>query len=540
MSEVTITQYDDEDRIIQIVAETTVNYPYDLNLNGTPAALIATRREDNELAENVWRVWKIVDGVVQPDSMWAFYESTVLRWARGNSRALNQWVGPRLRESRLGYMVGKDVYGSEEQNMLFYVDQVDAEVVGRFAGVLAEAIDSFNPPCAECNSRSCTEDTEHLQCDHCEDIEALDTMVEISVEHGGEDRDYTLCHDCYENRMYRLEISECRYCSTLVCNDCGQQDRHEYYYCEDHAERYLTFCDECEQTVNTEEDDWDNDQDCCYRCANNMGPNLHQWNYVPELIFHPDIPEENKHLYIGIELEMSWGATPVKEKRKWVDNLAEEYPDLFWCKTDSSVSSGFEAVSHPMQIDWAIENFPVDHFQGAIDIGCRKTHDSTGTHIHMNKEAFTQVHLWKVIQLHFRLADFCGVVGGRGVNASYGQLKGDRADPIRRDLMKIVKRKGNPIDSYERYVALNLRNEYTIEMRYMRGGIAPSEIMKNIEWVKAMYEFTNYITVNDIREGAIDDPGYLLQWIADGDYPNLQDWIQKAYPQPKPLKERTL
>ena len=169
----------------------------------------------------------------------------------------------------------------------------------------------------------------------------------------------------------------------------------------------------------------------------------------------------------------------------------------------------------------------------------RETHHSTGTHIHVNKEAFTPTHLWKFMQIHFRLADFCGLVGGRGTEANYGALKSlsrNGPDKQRKDLMKIVKKKG-AINDYDRSIGLNVQNEYTIEMRYMRGGTSVHEMKKNIEWALALYEFSDELQVRYVRDGVIDDPGYMLQWIKDRKdrFPNLLQWIEARTPQPKSL-----
>ena len=63
-------------------------------------------------------------------------------------------------------------------------------------------------------------------------------------------------------------------------------------------------------------------------------------------------------------------------------------------------------------------------------------------------------------------------------------------------------------------------------------------IKKNIEWALALYEYTDYVKVYDVRDGAFDDPGYFLAWINNGNYPHLASWINKLFPVPKPLKAR--
>jgi hypothetical protein len=278
--------------------------------------------------------------------------------------------------------------------------------------------------------------------------------------------------------------------------------------------------------------------DHCWPCANNYGlvRQVQSWDFRPELVFHPSTPHSKKEqLYIGMELEVSFGSYNNRAVETWLETTPV---DLIYAKHDSSVNRGCEIVTHPMQPDWALENFPFDAFQELMDVyGAKPTHSSTGTHVHMNKEAFTTAHLWKMIQLHFRLPGFCKVVGGRE-NSSYASFEPSDFRLQRNALMQIVKEK-NKGQRFQRYSAVNLQNEYTIELRYMRGGIKPDEIRKNIEWAKALFEFTDYLDVKDIRHGALDNQGYLLGWIQAGDYPYLNKWIAERIPSPLNLPERS-
>lgn len=105
----------------------------------------------------------------------------------------------------------------------------------------------------------------------------------------------------------------------------------------------------------------------------------------------------------------------------------------------------------------------------------------------------------------------------------------------------IARKKGEAFDNPERYVAINLQNDNTIELRYMEGGIRSDNIKKNIEWVKALYDFTDHISVADIRSGALDDQSYLLGWIMDKEkYPAVHKFMKNRVLIPKALPERTV
>lgn len=279
----------------------------------------------------------------------------------------------------------------------------------------------------------------------------------------------------------------------------------------------------------------------CGDCFSPRGWGLiHEWDYRPALVFHPGEPANpKKPLYTGLELEISFipGIDPHGgDILRWLGD--DIFKDLVFGKEDSSVENGWEAVTHPMSPQWALENFPWKHWEKlTTELRAEPFHESTGTHIHMNKEAFSTAHLWKFLQIHFQLADFCGLVGGRGTNANYGNLIHPNVTLQREQLMEIVKKKDKAITDYQRYVAVNLRNEYTIELRYPRGGVTVHEFKKNLEWAIALYEFSDLLTIANVREGALSNPGYLLWYITKEKdrLPNLAQWVTERIPTPVAL-----
>lgn len=356
--------------------------------------------------------------------------------------------------------------------------------------------------------------------------------------------------DDIRGNPYPVIIARCDNCGVELYSE-GQCYRHstligwgngEAVMCATCQEDEVAYCTECERDIWTPNTAYNWDYEQCYDCRNRFANVIRSWNYRPELNFHPLPPENGGTLYIGMELEVSFDVS--QNGRKWAAEHLHDHEDLLYCKEDSSVNSGFEVVTHPMQPDWAMENFPFQAFQKGIEgYGLKLTDGSTGTHIHMNKEAFSPAHLWKFLQIHMKLPDFCGTVGGRGTDAGYGSFRrngGNFLGVDRRTLLEIAKKKGK-WDNPERYIAVNLRNEYTLELRYMRGGSAPKEIKKNIQWAKALYDFSNYIDVRDVREGALENPGYLLWWIGEHkeELFHLYDWIQTRIPQPTALRERS-
>ena len=342
-----------------------------------------------------------------------------------------------------------------------------------------------------------------------------------------------LCLTCYGDRFNNIEtiFPDARNCSQCrrVELTSGIQEIDDRMLCS-YCTARLPTCTVCSQRVGDggrRVQGYGTVHEECGETLPTLGE-IRYWDYKPAPIFFPDVPENPlEPLYVGMELEVSRNYDEHHNPELAAMQFLGALPEFFYAKSDSSVTDGFEIVTHPMQPLWALENFPFDLFQSAIDEGyLLEEHDSAGTHMHMNKDSFVPAHMWKFLQLHFRLPKFCEAVGGRR-NSTWAKFAGRDQERLRRDLMNIAKKKGEP--NFDRYVAVNLRNEYTIELRYPKGGINPDEIKKNLEWAHAAYSYTNQLSVGDINEGAIQTADHIIEFINnDSTYDELSEWIEHS------------
>ena len=493
--------------------------------DGTHSAVLSLKDTGSR-----FRLDGIVEGEPDPLRVWQVSKGSLLTTLnRRGQDDVKLWLVELVRTWSMGGYFRFNWYG----------DKMPEETVTLVVDLIMEMVNASHSACEVCNKWHEPEE-EHHTCGVCGNERNGSAVEEVEIygDNPEDIEDVLICEECLMNNGFFTTLN------IMTCGDCGNYQRIDLapdvnaygHYCWRCFQDRFQMCESGDHYVYSDDYFWDMEE--CYSCYDLSNPAglINAWDYRPELIFHPE-PPINDPFYIGMELEMTWPDTNRRTQGTWLGKLD---PDLLYAKSDSSVSSGFEVVTHPMQPRWALKNFPFELFDEAIGLGAYKTHRSTGTHIHMNKEAFTASLMWKLLQVHFRLPEFCGIVGGRGTDAEFGRLKEGGARGVnaqRRDLMEIVKKKGGVAD-YERYVALNLRNEYTIEMRYMRGGIEPYEIKKNMEWAQALYDFIRRISIADVQDGAIDDAGFILQFIYDGDYPNLATWLSKQMPRPKRLKER--
>lgn len=478
-----------------------------------------------------------------PLSLWVTGRYGVLNYRRQNAHRVANESAETLWMQMKGQMLVRDHYLSD---LLFSEEEALA-----FAETVLGTMQRMWGICEECNLLDTGLAHDHPVCNNCDAVyRSTNSRTLNYYTYNGNTAQLTWCNPCTTRLLNTPDLNDgldaefpewtrCEVCSAVQPNDeahrtsyggaiCGRCVTHDGY----------EECPLCESLSNTFEDD-----ECidCFRANNNLRT-YNSWDWRPDLVFHPEVPDDpKKPLYIGMELETSFNYDDSRlgprglATQRWLGELPE---DLIYAKGDSSVENGFEIVTHPFQPRWGLDNLPFDSFQELIDnLGARPTHRSCGTHIHMNKEAFSNTHLWKFLQIHYRMASFCQLVGGRQDNDFASFSHGD-VGLQRERLMEIVKQKDKAISDYNRYCAVNLRNEYTIELRYMRGGINPSEIKKNIYWALALYEFSDYLKISDINEGALDDPGFMLWWINNHDYPELQQWLEERVTTAKPLKER--
>lgn len=348
-------------------------------------------------------------------------------------------------------------------------------------------------------------------------------------------------------------ILDCSYCGEYFTTNQTQVLGNEHFCldCSDRMEqcsmcqRWFTGNDLRETEVYDEdEDDYISSSQCnnCYsRYGSDQRLALQPYSHKPDPQFHY-VEGITDPLFMGMELEVARTSTSNTARvNQWIRRLPR---DLFYVKSDSSVSAGMEVVTHPFTYGWAAANFPYQTFQDLIEIeGVAPMHDSAGTHIHVSKAAFDTTHMWKFILMFLENHAFFGQLGERGDSAGYGRLTGGQVRNIRENLMEIVKLKGNSTQISSRGIYLgregvNLLPEETIELRFLAGNVKPEGIKKNQQLVKAVYEFTKTVKASDALKGALADPGYFMGYVVDSEFTELVQFMDKLFPRPKKL-ERT-
>lgn len=187
----------------------------------------------------------------------------------------------------------------------------------------------------------CEDCAHHLTviCDHCGD--------RIYQESAIEDDHHTLCEGCFDEHYVR-------------CHDCGciLRSYDAYFDDDDHS-----YCSDC----------WDGHEGA-----------IHDYNYTPDLVFH------GKGLrHFGVELEIDEGGTVNSNAQKLLD-IANANAENLYIKTDGSLDEGLELVTHPMTLEYHLNEMPWEQVLCKAQRMGYLSHaaGTCGLHVHISRLAF--------------------------------------------------------------------------------------------------------------------------------------------------------
>lgn len=275
------------------------------------------------------------------------------------------------------------------------------------------------------------------------------------------------------------------------------------------------------------------DEEEAYDCCNN-GRSVHDYSYRPMMKFYADPNDAWQYhprplvLYMGAEIEVERAASHMDT---WYYTSGEDYGNerFVYAKNDGSLyDDGVEFVTMPATLQAFAHNFPFRSFDRLRELGARAwAMTSCGMHVHVSRSAFTPTHLWKFIKFQYLNANSCIAFAGRD-SSQWASWNNDTMQELGgRDTAKVVKQ-GRP-DNPNRYSAINMNNRNTIELRYFRPNLLEPGIMRVIEFIDAMYEYTKQMTVADvIGRRALSDWDAFIVWMqAQPKYPNASAYMKE-------------
>lgn len=278
-----------------------------------------------------------------------------------------------------------------------------------------------------------------------------------TVESGNNAYDETVCSRCVE------EYSSCDNCGCTCHSD-------NLHYHEPSSE---TLCELCYNERNTDE----------YL--------IHDYSFRPRPAFYPHKAENTAYYGVEIEVDRQYPADCRSEDIR-SSGLADD--EAFYCKEDGSLHNGFEIVSHPATWEWWAEK-DMDFLVNLKQDGYRSYNtDTCGMHVHVSRDIFTRTELHNLLRFARNNKDFLRFLSRR---KEYNLNRWARVDDGDDD--KLIRK----VDARpeERYEAINLVPQRTIEFRIFRGTLDVLAAKRNIALVASLVGFIKSTTASRITLG---------------------------------------
>ena len=419
----------------------------------------------------------------------------------------------------------------------------------------------------------------NITCDYCGSVETYITNKEEIPElleqlemyskyyiNNGE----VICEDCFNDNFFY-----CSRCDELHRLEDGYETRDDGYVCEDCYYDYYVTCDDCGDIVSRDDYFYIEEEDrcLCMDCYNNYYFRYGEFDTDKEEIigniddfsstdatcgYHNNpIPfekrkserdGEDEQLFFGVELETS--IDEFQKKKNASCYIAKNLNCRI--ETDSSVCGySMEIISDPQTFKkWEDRRNKIDTiFNNMIDYGVTSHSNNTcGLHIHVSRDGLSTdpVEQERIINNIILILENFKSNFIKLSRREESQLKRwgcflsdfDGCDKDLRDTKKI---KDN-YNKYERYVALNLNNDKTIEFRFFRGTLKTSTFYATLQLVKNIIEIARKEDVRGISfKKLINLNGYtdLIDYSKERGCDNSLIIIDKGYMNKfKEMKER--
>lgn len=274
-------------------------------------------------------------------------------------------------------------------------------------------------------------------------------------------------------------------------------------------------CNSCQRPCNADNDDGlcvlCRPCECgvCFECGQRY--RVHNYSYRPNPVFRGEGP-----LYLGLENEIDFPSYSNVDTYGVSRYLVDTVGGLAYLKSDGSLNRGFELVTHPMELRWAMEHYPWHMYEELRTEFGVEALETTGIHVHASRAGFSgSRHLYMWLKFFHRNADpirrisrrddgqwssFSSEV--RGGAAMYAKARpGDRA-PYNAWYLPAEYRDGaemnfrrwgyseTDVPMPSRYSAVNVLNEHTVEVRTFAGSVDATEIQAALQLVGGSIEYT--------------------------------------------------
>ena len=215
-------------------------------------------------------------------------------------------------------------------------------------------------------------------------------------------------------------------------------------------------------------------------------------------------------LYLGFEQEVEYRGHHTHSRRDGAFKVLaamtkDNSENVVYLKEDGSISNGFEIVSHPMTIDYAMNHVNWAGITALKRMGFESWNaTSCGLHVHMSRSAFADdKHLFKFVKfIYSNRVDLVKFVGRESSYAKFGLdnfvsswMDYDTGVRTQNSLMKMLKDQSTNND---RYCAINIQNSHTVELRFFRPSLNVTTVQAALQFCKASFDYTEMLTTQEV------------------------------------------
>jgi len=304
--------------------------------------------------------------------------------------------------------------------------------------------------------------------------------------------------------------SECLSRETIVCSHCGEriwsvdnQGTLNMPLCQECYDEHYTSCVECGRIIHREDARYENcgDEPLCYRCYEDSRGHdyIEDYYYKPEPIFYG-----SGKRFFGVELEVDCGGE-IDDNAAAVMRVGNGNGlEHIYCKHDGSLEEGFEIVTHPMTLDYHLNEMPWKGVLTRLKTLSYLSHQAgtCGLHVHINRTSLGETYedqeetiarILYFFEKHWEeLLKF-----SRRTNsqlARWAARYGYKDKP--KEILDHAKNGGNS----GRYSCVNLQNGHTVEFRIFRGTLKLNTIIATLQLVNRICDVAYSLSDEEIKD----------------------------------------
>ena len=211
---------------------------------------------------------------------------------------------------------------------------------------------------------------------------------------------------------------------------------------------------------------------------------LHAWNFKPKPVFNGDGKK-----FLGLEMEFH----RCGESNERADHIIADLNRIIYAKHDGSLHNGMEFVTHPCTPKFHLQNIDYSAFFSRVQSLNGQSGANSGLHIHVNRNFFSSneaiAKVVRFVENNFKtLMQFSGRTDeDSNWCAKYGYTVKELAS-----IYQVAQ------DSGQKYRAVNLLPNHTIEFRMFRSTQDVSRIYAYIQFVDVITDLANMNSVKYI------------------------------------------